>query len=94
MVFEKTETGMKKGKVIVTISGTTGSGKSLIAEAIERTLKGYNVEFSYDDAEHPYLKEERENTATRLNFDEVIKEMNDRVEVVIQERQLARKSGY
>jgi len=82
---------MRKGQVIVTISGHAGSGKSAIARILEEALKAINVEYAYDDSgDYTYLPIEREQINSQRTHEQAKQIASERIQVVIQERQLHR----
>lgn len=82
---------MEKRKVLVTISGTTGSGKTTISRLIEKALRDANVEHEYKD-DPVYLIEERAVHKASHSDERVAEIASEHVTVEIRERQLARSA--
>ena len=71
-------------KINITITGPTGSGKTILSETIKHALTGFGLNVSYTNPEPPI------NPLTCAQREAGIESFKDRYEIVIEEKQSPR----
>lgn len=81
---------MKEKKIVITVSGTAGSGKSRLSFLLKKFVQEQGFDVTHEITSD-YRNQTQFETQMNKNLDVAIENLKERTEILIKEQQLNRK---